>query len=204
LTATGTPRLLLCDQEIRDAQKAFDAGLYRACILHCLLAIEGFVWDLLWGKEDVQVVFPPEAQAVPFSSVTLVHDYVQPRRGGPDYPEEYKLTHSDLKPYLTAFREANKRLFKKSRGYDDFLLKQAAKTDVVTNDEMSLVLNLRSLRNFCSHFNPYSRTISEYRKALESLDIEFRNFKEFGQVASRVLLETNGLLDKWTDRRKSL
>jgi hypothetical protein len=109
-----------------------------------------------------------------------------------------------LKPYLTAFREANKKLFKNSHGYDDFLLKQAVKTGIVTSDERSLVLNLRSLRNFCSHFNPYSRTLSEYRKALESLGIEFRNFDELGQVASRVLLETKSILEKWADRKKSL
>jgi len=201
---TGSaPRLLLHELEMQDAQKAFDAGLYRACILHCLLAIEGFVWDLLLGKKDIRVIFPPETEVVPFSSVDLVFDYIRPRCGGPDYPSDYKLTHPDLKPYLQAFREANKRLFKKSHGPDGSLLRQAVETGLLRNDETELVFNLRSIRNFCCHFNPYSRTLYDYRKALESVGIEFKEFKELPQVASYVLLKTKGLIEKCRERMET-
>lgn len=133
--SSRAPRLFHYEEELRSAERALDTKLYRACILHCVLAVEAFVWDLLWGNDHVGVVFPPGTNPVPYQTVDLIFQYVRPcvdehGKPAPVYPPDYQVGHPELKPYMEAFRKANKKLFR--NGSDGLLLAQAVRTGVVS------------------------------------------------------------------------
>jgi hypothetical protein len=92
-------------------------------------------------------------------------------------------------------------MFRELRDSDSFLLRQAVKIGLVKPDEASLVRKLRTLRNFCSHFDPFEKTLESFNDAVESLGIRRPSGGEgLEELAKLAIEKTFELLERWEKR----
>ena len=99
-------------------------------------------------------------------------------------------------------KEKNKSLFRKLKDSDSFLLGQAVKLGIVKDRDRELVRALRTVRNFCAHFNPYEVTVSLYRTALHRLGITDQpSLREIEQVAKATVEKAASIL--WSCKQLS-
>jgi hypothetical protein len=177
------------EDHVRDANVALEHGLYRAAILHSMFAIDAFIWLVLWGKKDTMIVGPDDRQH-PFSSMDFVYSYSLKNENDFPYPEEFR-----------AMKERNKELFSELRNSDAFLLKQAIKIGLVLPHEVDRVKRLRVVRNFCAHFNPYEKTMSQFREAVEALGVDPNtSFSKMDKLGKLVVGNTEELVRVWESR----
>ena len=174
---------------IQEAQLALQNGRDRDAILQSMFAIDAFIWLVLWGKKDILLV-GPEGRRHPFSSVDFVYGYCRKSEGDFPFPYEFR-----------AMKERNKKLFDELRDSDAFLLKQAMKVGLVESHELDLVRRLRVVRNFCAHFNPYEKTLSQFREAVEALGLDPNtSFSKLDKVSKVVVENAEELVKIWESR----
>jgi hypothetical protein len=171
------------------ARFSFEHDLHRAAVLYCLLALDAFIWRRLWGRKDLDWV-GPDGRRYKHSSVDFVYSYSRRTREMYSYPEQYDV-----------IKKNNERLFKQLSDSDSFLLRQAVKIGLVNPDEANLVKRLRTLRNFCSHFNPFEKTLDRFNEAVESLGISRpANAEDLKELAKLAIEKTSELLKLWENR----
>ena len=172
-----------------EARLALENRLYRAAVLYAVLAIDGFVWRTLWGQKDITWIGVDDRHHK-WSSVDFVYQYALRSRSDFTYPEQFE-----------KLKEKNKSLFRKLKDSDSFLLGQAVKLGIVNDRDRELVRALRTVRNFCAHFNPYEVTVGLYRTALHKLGITDQpSFKEIEQVAKVAVEKATYILRSWTNQ----
>jgi hypothetical protein len=171
------------------AKLSFQHKLHRATVLYCLLALDAFIWSSLWGHKDIDWI-GPDGRHYTHSSVDFVYSYSRKTREMYPYPEQYD-----------ALKKSNEKLFKQLRDSDSFLLSQAVKGGLVRPDEADLVKKLRTLRNFCSHFNPFEKTLERFNEDVESLGIRRpANAEDLEELAKLAIEKTHELLELWQKR----
>lgn len=171
------------------AKLSYDHKLYRSAVLHCLLALDAFIWRTLWGKKDIDWI-GPDGRQYKHSSIDFVYSYSRKTREMYPYPQQYD-----------ALKESNKKLFKQLSDSDSFLLSQAVRIGLVKPDEAGLVKKLRTLRDFCSHFNPFEKTIERFNEDVESLGIPRpTNAEDLEELAKLAVEETSRILGLWEKR----
>jgi len=174
---------------IDGARRALQTNLGAAAILYAVLAIDGLIWRALWGKTDI-VWIGVDGRRHKWSSVDFVSQYAL--RGASDFPNPEQ---------LEKLKERNKRLFKKLRDSDSFLLGQAVRIGLVKDSERDIVEALRSIRNVCAHFSPYEVTLSRYRAALHGLGITAQpSIGNIEEVAQVVVEKAASILTIWESR----
>jgi len=171
------------------AKLSYDHKLYRSAVLHCLLALDAFIWRTLWGKKDMDWV-GPDGRQYKHSSVDFVYSYSRKSRGMYPNPDQYD-----------NIKKSNEKSFKKLKDSDSFLLGQAVKIGLVKPHEVSLVKKLRTLRNFCSHFNPFEKTLEQFNDTIEALGLR-RPAKpeDLEELAQLTIGKTSELLECWENR----
>jgi len=98
-------------------------------------------------------------------------------------------------------KENNEKLFKELRDSDSFLLGQAVKIGLLKPDEAGLVKRLRTLRNYCSHFNPFEKTLERFNQDVESLGLRRPTGPEdLAELARLSIEKTSKLLESWEKR----
>jgi hypothetical protein len=171
------------------ARLSFERKLHRATVLYCLLALDAFIWRTLWGRKDIDWV-GPDGRRYRHSSVDFVYSYSRKEREMYPFPEQYD-----------TIKKNNERLFKQLSDSDSLLLRQALKIGVVKPDEAALVKKLRTLRNFCSHFNPFEKTLERFNEDIESLGVQRpTNPEDLEELAQVAIGKTSELLDLWKNR----
>lgn len=177
------------EQHLQEAKTALANGLNRAAIIISLLALDGFIWRVLWGKKDARVV-GPDGKRHPISSVDFVYRYA--RKSDSDFPNPNQ---------FKAMKERNRELFKELRDSDGYLLKHALSEGVVKPHEADTVRQLRIIRNFCAHFNPYEKTLAQYHEAVTSLGLDASvTFSKLDELAQLIIRQTEELLSAWKSR----
>lgn len=177
------------ESHLRDAKVAMEHGLHRAAILHSMFAIDAFTWLVLWGKKDTLII-GPDGKRHPYSSVDFVYSYSRKTERDFPYPEQFK-----------AMKERNKELFGELRDSDSFLLKQAVRAGLVQPHEADRVKRLRVVRNFCAHFNPFEKTLSQFRVAVESLGVDpDTSFSKLDDLAKVIVENAGELVRLWESR----
>jgi len=172
-----------------EARLALENRLYRAAVLYAVLAIDGFVWRTLWSQEDIIWVGVDDRDHK-WSSVDFVCQYALKSPKNFADPEQFE-----------KLKERNKSLFRKLKDSDSFLLGQAVKFGIVKDRDRELVRALRTVRNFCAHFNPYEVTVGLYRTALHKLGITDQpSFREIEQVAKVAVEKATYILRSWTNQ----
>jgi len=174
---------------LEEAKLAYKNGLYGAAVVLSLLALDGFIWRALWGRKDMRLV-GPDNKAHPFSSVDFVYQYGRKSRTDFPFPEQFD-----------QMKIRNPDLFKQLRDSDSFLLRQAIKEGIIKPHEVDMVSRLRVLRNFCSHFNPYEKTLEQFQKSIEALGLaRLHSFSDLKAVAEVTMKRTEELLTDWRSR----
>jgi hypothetical protein len=174
---------------LENAKHSFELKFHRAVVLYCLLALDAFIWRTLWGRKDIDWV-GPDGRHYRHSSVDFVYSYSRKTREMYPYPEQYDAVH-----------KSNEKLFKQLRDSDSFLLRQAVGIGVVKPDEAGLVKKLRTLRNFCSHFNPFEKTLESFNEAVESLGLRRPSGAEdLEELAKLTIEKASELLEIWENR----
>jgi len=175
---------------VEEASRALANSMPTYAVMCSMFAIEAFIWRVLWGKHDLDVK-GTDGKHQTISSVDFVYLYARKSKGDIEYEEESE-----------RFRELNQKLFDKLRNPDDFLLSRAVALGVTSKAEVCLVRDIRTIRNFCSHFNPFEATLRRYRKAAKNLDktIDLSEDKSQIEVATIVLTKTKELLSAWEKR----
>lgn len=177
------------EKYIKNAKDSLDHGLSHAAILYSLLALDGFIWRVLWGKKD-SLLIGPDGRRHPFSSIDFVYRYSRKSEADFPYPEQFR-----------SMKERNKGLFRELRDSDGFLLKQAVKEGFVNPHETDRVKKLRIIRNFCAHFNPFEKTLSQYRDAIISLGLDPpTSFSRLDAVAVLIVKHAENLVGSWKSR----
>jgi hypothetical protein len=174
---------------LENARLSYEHQLHRSAVLHCLLALDAFIWRTLWGKKDIDWV-GPDGRQYKHSSVDFVYSYSRKSREMYPFPEQFDTV-----------KESNPKLFKKLRDSDSFLLGQAVKIGLVKPDEASIVKRLRTLRNYCSHFNPFEKTLEQFVKDIELLGLRRptgpEDLKDLAQLS---IEKTAKFLESWERR----
>jgi hypothetical protein len=171
------------------AKLSCDHKLYRSAVLHCLLALDAFIWRTLWGHKDMDWV-GPDGRHYTHSSVDFVYSYSRKSREMYPYPEQFD-----------AIKKRNEKAFKQLRDSDALLLRQAVKIGLVKPLEASLVKKLRTLRNYCSHFNPFEKTLERFNEDVESLGLRRPSRPEdLQELAQLTIMKTSELLKLWENR----
>ena len=171
------------------AELSFQHKLHRATVLYCLLALDAFIWRTLLFRKDIDWI-GPDGRRYKHSSVDFVYSYSRKTREMYPIPEQYD-----------AIKKSNEKLFKQLSDSDLLLLRQAVKIGLVKPDEASLVKRLRTLRNFCSHFNPFEKTLERFNEDIESLGIRRPANAEDLEHLPRVAIEkTSQLIELWEKR----
>lgn len=171
------------------AKLSFEYKLHRAAVLYCLFALDAFVWRTLWGRKDMEWV-GPDGHHYMHSSVDFVYSYSRKTREMYPYPEQYD-----------TLKKSNEEAFRELRDSDTFLLRQAVKVGLVKPDEAGLVKKLRTLRNFCSHFNPFEKTLERFNEDIESLGLRRPTKPEdLEELAQLTIRKTSELLKLWENR----
>ena len=103
------------------------------------------------------------------------------------------------------FKSSNQKLFDKLRTPDDFLVSRVVEIGIITGEESRALKDLRIVRNFCSHFNPFEATLRRYREAVQRLGLSIQPFdkKSENEIASIALAKTKELLSVWRSRVSS-
>jgi len=186
--------LSISERHLQEADQALADGMPRWAVLSCVFAVEAFVWRTLWGKPDIEIV-GIDGKRHQYSSIDFVYQYA--RKSKEDFPNPEDFEKLQL---------LNMKLFEKLRNTDDFLLSRTVKLGVITESESILIRDLRTVRNFCSHFNPFEVTIRKYKEAILRLGVSMKlQDKELEkQVASAVLAKTKELLAVWKKRLDSI
>jgi len=173
-------------QHLDEAKLALENRLYRAAVLYAVLAIDGFVWRALWGQKDITWIGVDDRRHK-WSSIDFVYEYALRSRSDFPYPQQFE-----------KLKERNKSLFRKLKDSDSFLLGQAVKLGIVKDGDKELVSALRTVRNFCAHFNPYEVTVSRYRTALHKLGItDQTSFADIERVAKATVEKAVSILWSW-------
>ena len=171
------------------ARLALQSNLGAAAIIYAVLAIDGLIWRALWGKSDI-VWVGVDGRRRKWSSVDFVSQYAF--RGPGDFPNPGQ---------FEKLKEKNKRLFKKLRDSDSFLLGQAVRVGLVKDSERDTVEALRSIRNVVAHFSPYEVTLTRYRTSLQKLGITAQSsIGNMEEVAQIVVEKATFLLIVWESR----
>jgi len=119
-----------------------------------------------------------------------------------------RLKPRERKMFLEKLRKTDPKLFKhfdKFRGLDredDFLLSRAVHQKVVIQSEAETIRELRTLRNFSSHFYPYSDMQEKFLNVLlkhgtDQKQIVGDFYKPAGEIA---VILAHKLIDDWEDR----
>jgi hypothetical protein len=144
-------------RHVKEAARALANNMPRYAVICCMFAIEAFIWRVLWGRKDLEVVWTDGKHRM-VSSVDLVYLYC--RKSKADFVNEAE---------FEKFKELNQKLFDKLRNPDDLLLSCAIAIGVISKSHTCLVKDIRTIRNFCSHFNPFESTIKSYKEAVQNL-----------------------------------
>jgi hypothetical protein len=205
------PPKSLWERDLDDAKKALEAKLYRASILHSYLGVTGFIWDVLWGINNMWVYFPPQPGGPRYVKGRGEVTFPATTGGAAqmpciDFVYRYVLPGEVMNQDLQLLRQANADLYRKLRsGTDEFELSKAHESGFIEPDEVQKVRALRSLRDLCSHFNPYSATILRYKESLRKLGIEpAESISDLSNVAASTVKMTSCLLETWKERTTHL
>ena len=174
---------------LEDAKLSFQHKLHRATVLYCLLTLDAFIWRSLWGRKDIDWI-GPDGRHYRHSSVDFVYSYSRKTREMYPYPEQFD-----------ALKKSNEKMFSQLGDSDSFLLRQAIKVGIVKPHEADLVKKLRTLRNFCSHFNPFEKTLESFTGVVESLGIRRPGHAEdLEELAKLAIEKASELLELWEER----
>ena len=178
---------------MKEASRALAEGLPRLAILCCMFAIEAFIWRILWGRKDLELIWV-DGKRHRISCVDFVYMYA--RKSKTDFANEEE---------FEKFKSSNQKLFDKLRTPDDFLVSRVVEIGIITGEESRAVKDLRIVRNFCSHFNPFEATLRRYREAVQRLGLSIQPFdkKSENEIASIALAKTKELLSVWRSRVSS-
>jgi len=173
-----------------EASRALASSMPRYAVMCSMFALEAFVWRVLWGKQDLEVVWT-DCKRHMISSVDFVYLYARKSKKHFSNREEFE-----------RYRELNKGLFDKLRNADDFLLSRAVAIDVISEAEACLVRDIRTIRNFYSHFNPFEATLRNFRETVQrlGLNIDLSDRQSESDVAKAVVVRTSELLSTWEKR----
>ena len=172
-----------------EARRALQGNLSKAAVLYAVLAIDSFIWRVLWGQNDIVWIGVDDGRHK-WSSVDFVYQYALKSSRDFPKPEQFE-----------KLKENNKSLFKKLRDTDSFLLGQAVGLGILEESEREMVQAMRTIRNVSAHFSPYEVTLGRYRIALQKLGITTQpSFRDIEQVAEAVIEKAAYLLSLWQSR----
>jgi len=178
-----------CRRYLEDAKLSFQDKLHRPTVLYCLLALDAFIWRSLWGRKDVDWI-GPDGHHYTHSSVDFVYSYSRKTREMFPYPEQYDI-----------LKKSDEKIFRQLSDSDSFLLRQAVKVGIIKPHEADLVKKLRTLRNFCSHFNPFEKTLEKFTEVVESLWVRRPSYAEDLEELAKLAIErASELLELWEKR----
>lgn len=174
---------------LESAQLAFKHRLHHAAILYCLLAIDGFIWRALWGRNDITWI-GIDHRRHSYSSVDFVYEFGRKNENDFIDPKQFR-----------NLRNWNRKLFDQLRDSDSFLLGQGVNLGIVKPHEAEIVKKIRNIRNMYSHFNPYEKTLSSFINSVRSLGVkELESFSDLEIIAENAVQQTSNLLIKWKGR----